>query len=374
MPLFDSKPRTNPSVMTHVEDMYSFLDRVDDPAFARIRLLLNDWFARYESIQPAKAANDVAGRIRSKQPLQFEGAFWELYLHEAHVRLGFDVATYPEDVRHPDFILTKGGETVYLEATVTGKSAGLPTDPRGTGQLYDWINSARDPNFFVRAEVLEAGETPPRRRQVTEPLEAWLQGLAGDWRRLRDEMENGNVESHPTRVIEVRSWRLLFEAFPKSEKQRIEDAMPMIGIYRGQAAWEGESAEFVRAKLHGKATHYGDLDAPMVVALHDLTPFASRGVMREALLGLERPYWTAGAGSANRVSAVLAASDFGQSSPARKTPELWLNTHATHSLRTDVLAWPVVLPQEKSRPGLDPAELFDLPRDWPGKPFEKLNS
>ena len=99
----------------------------------------------------------------------------------------------------------------------------------------------------------------------------------------------------------------------------------MIGIYPAQAAWAGDSAAVVRAKIDRKATHYGNLDAPLVVALHDVTPFASRSVMHEALFGLANPYWDEGAGSANRVSAVLAASDFGMSSPARKTPELWLN-------------------------------------------------
>ena len=369
MTLFAAIDRTNPDVAAHAEDTYSFLNRVDDPVFERIRELLNAWFARYRALQPARAANDVAGRIRSKQPLQFDGAFWELYLHEAHIRLNFDVATHPEDVRHPDFVLTKGGERLFLEATITGTNPGLPGSGSNAAQVYDWINQAHDPNYFVSVDIIEAGRTTPKRREVTKPLEAWLAGLADNWRVHRAALERGDSSDLPSCELAIRDWVLEFEAYPKSLKARAESSLPTIGVYPGQAAWQGSSAEIVRAKLRGKATHYGDLDAPFVIALHDVTPFASRGVMREALFGLEQPFWSEKAGSANRVSAVLAASDFGMSSPARKTPELWLNPHARHPVPGGLLSWPVV-GQEGSDASIDPAALFEIPADWPGEPFQ----
>jgi len=150
MTLFHDIPRSNPGVMTHSEDTYSFLNRVHDPTFARVRQLLNDWF--YETLQPAKAANDVAGRIRSKQPLQFEGAFWELYLHEAHARLGFNVATHAEDSRHPDFVLTRGRARVYLEATITGINVGAPASTSGAAQVHDGSTALAIPTSSSRFE------------------------------------------------------------------------------------------------------------------------------------------------------------------------------------------------------------------------------
>jgi len=372
MALFDDIPRSNPAIMAHVEAMYSFLDRVGDPVFERIRQVLNAWFARYEALQPAKAANDLAARLRSKEPLQFDAAFWELYLHEAHVRLGFEVATHPEDEAHPDFVLTKDDRRLYLEATITGTTPGKSSGARSSAQILDWVNSAHDPNYFLVLEAIESGDATPRRREVTKPLEQWLQGHAEDWRALRDALERGEYVDPLRQRIEVRGWVLEFEAYPKSEKFRGDPSVPMIWSYPGQAAWEGESAAIVRGKVASKAKHYGDLDAPFVVALHDITPFASRGVMREALFGRDHPYWEESAGSANRVSAVLAASDFGMASPARKTPELWLNPYARYPLPSGLLPWPVVGEPAGSReaPPVDPAALFELPKDWPGKPFE----
>jgi hypothetical protein len=366
MRLFEAIERTDPSVATHVEDTYSFLNRVDDPAFDRIRQVLNEWFARYEALQPAKAANDVAGRMRSKHALQFDGAFWELYLHEAHVRLGFDVATHPDDVRHPDFVLTKRDERVFLEATITGTNRGS-----NAAQVYDWINQARDRNYFVGVDIIEAGAATPKRTDVTRPLEAWLGGLADDWSAHREALERGHARELPRCEIAIRDWLLRFEAYPKSAKARAEVSFPTIGVYPGQAAWQGSSAAIVRAKLAAKATHYGELNGPLVIALHDVTPFASRSVMRDALFGLEQPFWQENAGSSNRVSAVLAASDFGMSSPARKTPELWLNPFARHALRPGLLAWPVVGDDAGDAGSFEPAVLFGLPTDWPGKPFRR---
>jgi len=193
-----------------------------------------------------------------------------------------------------------------------------------------------------------------------------------DWRALRDAVERGEHPDPPRWRLPVRGWLLEFAAYPKSTEARTDKSFPMIGLYPGQAAWQGQSSAIVRAKIDGKATHYGDVDAPLVVALHDLTTFASHDVVQDALFGLESPYWREGPRSRNRVSAILAASDFGMSSPARKTPELWLNPYARHPLPPGLMPWPVVgAPHASPQMPLDPAALFDLPRDWPGRPFQR---
>lgn len=170
-------------------------------------------------------------------------------------------------------------------------------------------------------------------------------------------------------MIDVRGWVLEFEARPKSEHQRTMDSFPMIGVYPALAAWQGSSAAVVRSKIEHKAAHYGDLDAPLVIAIHDLTPFGTRSVIEDAFWGMQRPYWTPSADSANRVSAVLAAWEFGPPSIARRTPELWVNEHATRRLPPGVLVWPDSNDERTESTQLDPALLLGLPTDWPGRPF-----
>jgi hypothetical protein len=81
------------------ETTLQFLKRVDDPVFERVRNVFNAWIHRFADLQATEATNDPLGRFRSKQDLQFYAAFWELYLHEVHVRLGFEVEVHPESSR-----------------------------------------------------------------------------------------------------------------------------------------------------------------------------------------------------------------------------------------------------------------------------------
>jgi len=81
-PLFQGKPPDNPARRQAAESTYKFLDRVDDPVFAGVRATLNAWFKRFEAHQDHAAVADLRGRLRAKQSLQFDAAFWELYLHE----------------------------------------------------------------------------------------------------------------------------------------------------------------------------------------------------------------------------------------------------------------------------------------------------
>jgi hypothetical protein len=53
---------------------------------------MNDWFTRW----PVDAKADLRGRFQDDNPHQSIGAFWELYLHELHLRLGFQLERDPD--------------------------------------------------------------------------------------------------------------------------------------------------------------------------------------------------------------------------------------------------------------------------------------
>jgi hypothetical protein len=83
------------------------------------RAVLEDWFSRW----PTDSRPDLRARLRAKDDGQFLGAFWELYLHELHLRLGFECERDPElpdSPRRPDFLVHGAGGSFYLEATVVG--------------------------------------------------------------------------------------------------------------------------------------------------------------------------------------------------------------------------------------------------------------
>jgi len=115
--LFDDRERADRSPASRAESHFAFLNRIDLPYFATVRRLLEEWFARF----PSEAQKDVRARFRSDDDAECLGAFWELYLHEIHSRLGFKLKRDPEvpgTSRRPDFIVSGGTRPFYLEATV----------------------------------------------------------------------------------------------------------------------------------------------------------------------------------------------------------------------------------------------------------------
>src|SRR5690348_8959618 len=88
-PLFPDQTRSDRLPIYSTESDYDFLQRVDDPVFARVRDLLNEWFEHFARSQEDQAVKDLRNRLRAKGEGQFKSAFWELYLHELFGRLGF---------------------------------------------------------------------------------------------------------------------------------------------------------------------------------------------------------------------------------------------------------------------------------------------
>lgn len=75
----------------------------DAPVMAA-RAIIEGWYRNY----PTAHREDVARRFRSKNPTQHSGAFWELYLHELFLRMGYSIEVHAglagSDAR-PDFLL-----------------------------------------------------------------------------------------------------------------------------------------------------------------------------------------------------------------------------------------------------------------------------
>jgi hypothetical protein len=75
--LFSDRVRSDSTFSGPGESTWAFLDRVTDPAVARIRALLERWFAEYPEAERA----DLRGRLTSGDHWQFHSAWFELYLY-----------------------------------------------------------------------------------------------------------------------------------------------------------------------------------------------------------------------------------------------------------------------------------------------------
>lgn len=151
MPLFDDRVRDDDAYMRTSETTFEFLDRVSRPELASARGTLGAWFERWPK-DIAKSSGRASCRTTS--PTSMEGS-WELYLHELHARLGFDIVRDPDlpGVRtHPDFLLRRGSQTLSSRAgrSADACSRGNTDDRHGQVRLARSLRSprhswARDP-------------------------------------------------------------------------------------------------------------------------------------------------------------------------------------------------------------------------------------
>jgi len=139
--LFTKRQRSDPTPCHPGEDSFSFLDRVDQVFWGRVRDELELWFDEY----PEKESPDLLSRFRSNEPAQHYAAWWELYLFRLFRRLGFPVEVHPDlpdSTTHPDFRIGLDGESFLLEATTTFRGSWI-RGGTAIGRLGSWPRSRR---------------------------------------------------------------------------------------------------------------------------------------------------------------------------------------------------------------------------------------
>src|ERR1700728_4439903 len=180
--LFSGGTRTSQERKGYSESDYAFLDRSARIPSERVRELLDQWYSQL----PNEARASIRVRFADADPGHHLGALWELYLHETFRRLGcevdLDIGRENPDQPRPDFLLAQDGIRLFLEATAAlGASVlGDQSSHARVAALKDAIERVKAPNFFVGVVVNACGEHTPGRREVTAPIQQWLDGLDSD--------------------------------------------------------------------------------------------------------------------------------------------------------------------------------------------------
>jgi hypothetical protein len=398
--IFSDRVRTDPSRARRAETTFPFLDRVDDPVFARVRRLIEEWFAAYPSNGSDKQRGELRGRFTSGNDQDFASAFWELYLHETYRRAGYAATPHPETPTGAeiDFLMARDdGATFYLEAVGSMKNSLTGGGyPAGSAEVLDKIDyESFNPDFYLSVKQLIPGTGTPSTASVVNPVERWLASV--DWSEVTKETE-ARPESYPRTTLTFgNGWRAEVQAIPKGSLRGQRD----VGMVATEPPLGGISTARpdMLAKLKQKAGRYGQLEAPFVIALQATAVAGDEEDVSQALFGSEAVrvpvgpsgpvgepevvrradgLWQwGGERRATRVSAVLAAPHFSPYSVAREWPRLWTNPWAAHPLDTASLPWPRMepdqalnrlLPRDAPAP---PWSYFDLSPDWPGQPFER---
>ena len=388
--LFDDFERTDTTPARHQEGNFAFLNRIATPWWSEVRDRLEAWFQAYRGDADAKKTADLRGRFRSSDERQHLGAWWELYVYwllrslQVGDWLGVE-PEHPERPTRPDFCVAPHAAArpeLWVEA-VTTFSGIVQVERHGAREAYvlDAINAVTSPDFRVSIQFRTVGRTHPRKRDIVEPLRAWLQTLN------RDEVASAwqRGERPPPKVLTSQGWEIVLEPIPKGTRGRHPNDR-LIGIGPMTVGFVNDVAQ-ARKAIVRKAGHYKDLAAPFVIAVMPSSPTFDADDAVASLYGSEAVQFDTGrmddegrvvrlrdgawSGGEGRVSGVLFGPGLFPWTVARVWPQLWLNPHAAYPLDSQFAPLPrvEVTPEGHLRPvdpDEPPARLLGLDPEWPG--------
>jgi len=389
MPLFDDFERTELRARRQNEGAFEYMNASARPGIGAIRTLLEQWFGYL----PLGAQPDVRGRFRSHDSAQHESALFELYWHELLRRCGLTVAVHPpvpNVAANPDLLALRDGERqFYLEATLA-MPPGDPAADRRFAELHDTLDRMQSPDYFLEIGYRGSPQGNLRGRVIREKLERWVRDL--DYAEVSRLYSRGDYAAVPNLTLTEQECILTFTPIPKGPDVRGQLGVRPVGIVLPAEVRLLRTHDDIRAAVEGKATKYGELDRPLIVALDVLDDFCEDRDVWNALFGEEQILavrgpdgqfrdewghrapngaWRGRAGPRNQiVSAVSIVHQLSADTLRTRTVTIIHNPWARNPLAIGTLPIPQItisVPggRIQRQDGRNHADVLDIPTPWP---------
>jgi hypothetical protein len=382
--VFDDVPRTDATPARHNEGRFAFLNRSASQYFQAVRDLIEDWFAHL----PPPAKNDLRGALRADDR-QMESAFWELFLHEAYRCSGYEIEIHPDipgRPTRPDFRITRSEERFYLEAVSVGQAATAIGEDRRLQDLHQILADLQVQDFSLELSTYTIGRKPLATKRLRRELQAWLASLDPDAVARSVEARTAvGFDALPSFAWEDEGWRLEFHALPLKDEVRGKprSALGMLGP--GEAVVV-DNVTGIRRALDSKKNKYGQLDAPLVVAVLSNTMYPTKDYeFEQALYGVssyrpraspghpgslvEEGFWLTKTGwRYGNVPQVVTAAGLSPWTVTTIRPRLWttLEPDVATTHQPDWLARLDLSVEARPLPSTAMSSCLGRPPDWPG--------
>lgn len=365
------------------EPPYSFLETSGWPSVGLVREFWEGWFTQY----PEEKKIALAARFRSPDAHQHLSALQELAMFAClkQFGLGFEVEP-PQGELLLEFLTDEadGRQSFYVEATVSGYDKRKVGAEALEADLLDAINKIAAGRFLLEVEVERRGPSAPAGRPLRSALATWLASLDVD--AVIREVEDGR--RWPELHWERDGWDISIGAIP-TVVPPISDDDGAVGMTL--ATFTPDQWVRLRTALDGKATKYGSLGKPLLVAINS-TELASDRDLTTALLGdivyilnnetrdlrrARKPNGVLGTGRKPRNIAMSAVMHgyFGALSFAASDRPITLTHHpfATHPLQRGLFPFAEERYFDLEADGnmvsipatMSVAKFFGLPEGWP---------
>lgn len=370
----------------HDEPTYTFLCRSTWKACREIREILEEWFSRY----PVDHQKEFLTRFQSKRNATYRAAFFELYIHQMLLTLGYDVEVHPtisvKQTKTPDFLArSESGDEMYVEATVITDIA--PENvARETmmNKLYSKLDELQSSDVFVWIQIQGKAISSPPIGKIKKFLAERIEGIDIDV--LRSSFATSGIDDLPHWPFVHGDLALTFIPIPKSGGGRDTSKDRLLGVWFNEPKFVDHRASIFNS-IKAKATRYGELSKPYLLVVNTMGMMADEEDLTSAMFGrtmaayhdrgsdsvvsrLPDGVWYGPHGYRNRrLSGVLALSEFGPWDIPRKTPTLLMHPSPNFPLEGRIAEFPSIILGNDAvsllrSPGSDPLRSFGLPSDW----------
>ncbi|WP_444460019.1 hypothetical protein [Rhodobacter capsulatus] len=376
---FDDLAREGQEPASHLIGYFDYLNASGRPEAACVRALVDEWLADY----PKTHRPEMIRRLRSRDDVLHSSSLFELMLHALLLRQGFAVLEIEPELpnrRAPDFLVeAPDGTRFYLEATLASGmdnvAAGAQRRMREALQAIDEVQS---PDFFLHLHTQGRPTQPIAVRRLRKALQRFVDGLNYEQAVANHE---GDLATAP--IWEHREHDAHFTIRPIPKNVRCAGGRAVRGRTFPGGIIHPENA--IRSAVIGKASRYGEIDLPLVIAVNALDEFATIDDAIDALFGTKavlvredcelRPVrepdgaWRGPASPVyTRSSAVLFVERLSAWSVAQRSLRLIVNPWARNPINDiplGVEVREVIDGQLQTRTGQTLREIFNLPAGWP---------
>ena len=273
MSIFDNILREDKEPKPADETQFAYLNCSGRVEAARVRDKADAWFSAY----PETHRDALVGRFRSVIDDQHRSAFFELFLYHLLQARNCKVIAVEPKLDHTDkttdFLVENAKqERFYVEAVLaTGLSNQDTAAQARLNTALSAIDSTPSPNHFLDLNVTGSPMKPLSTRKLTAGLKSWIAGLPTD----------ETAKQLAPFVWEEHGAKIRLGAWSRSKPGGKGGA---IGI-RWFPLTRMEPSQEIRPALKKKASRYGKLDHPYLVALNALSTHHNELAVIDALLG-----------------------------------------------------------------------------------------
>lgn len=269
MPIFEANLlRINTVSKLNTQTDYDYLNQSALPEAEKIRNLLNECFELYDYGDIEK--NEILQRIIGAKEVDFYSACFELLVNALLIRQGYKLRPHPQlqdSSKHPDFLVTSpNSDEFYLELVTSIEK----TQSSNLKTILDVFENNKHSNFFVgiRHNNGEMKQTP-KIKDLTKTIITWLDSLDPD--AILNEIQQKQILhgsstfAGPSINWTHEKFEIEITAIPISQEYRGQ-ARRLFGVSHSDVQWIDNSS-IIKKSLKVKASRYGELDKPFVIAV-----------------------------------------------------------------------------------------------------------